>query len=67
MKSNDTKYNVIQDMMIELYMVYDYYDYVYSGFDDKTCHRYSKQKVWELANKLYALANNDKEDTDFDI
>jgi len=22
--------------------------------------------VWELANKLYALANNDKEDTDFD-
>ena len=54
--SNDLKWNKIKAIEKELSIIYDYYNYYYSGCSFELSDKIAKKEVWLLANKIYNIA-----------
>ena len=58
MNSNDLKWNKIKAIEKELSIIYDYYNYYYSGCSFELSDKIAKREVWLLANKILEIANS---------
>lgn len=64
MNSNDIKWNKIKAIEKELSIIYDYYNYFYSGCSFELSDKIAKREVWILANKLYDIATEGSKPVD---
>lgn len=56
--SNDLKWNKIKAIEKELSIIYDYYNYFYSGSSFELSNKIAKREVWLLANNIYNIATS---------